>query len=92
MQEDQPPMGETAREPVAIGLLERRAREYCAFAALLALAELLVEPVEPGPAVCVGERRSRGHLRDVFRRMKIIAVEKLPAQLLGEGFSDRRLA
>jgi hypothetical protein len=50
------------------------------------------QPIEPGPAVSIGEWRSRGHLGDVRFGMKIVAVEKRPAEIGGKRLADLRLA
>ena len=71
----------TRRDPVAVGRAQRRAREHGVAVVRLHRGDLRGERVEPGPAVGVGQRRARRHLRDVLRGMKIVAVEERPAQL-----------
>ena len=81
-----------AGDAIAVGLLQRRAREHRAAAALVHGRHFGRQPVEPGPAVGVGQRRARRHPGDVRRRMEIVAVEERPAKIRGQRLADRRLA
>src|SRR6185503_19101005 len=71
--------------------LERRAGDNRALAPGFASAGLAIQPIEPWPAIFVGERRARCHLGDVRRRMEVVAVEERPAELFGHRAADGRL-
>ena len=68
-------------KPVAIPPREGRAGDDGSAAVGKPGADLGVEPVEPGPAVGVGQGCAGPHLGHVRRRMKVVAVEKVAAQL-----------
>ena len=48
--------------------------------------------VEPGRAVCVGQRRSGGHLGDIAGRVQVIAVEKRGTEARSQRRANRRFA
>src|SRR5690606_19164623 len=50
------------------------------------------EPVEPGPAVLVLQGNPRAHLRLVFRRVEVVALEKKTVDPLGQSRGDGALA
>ncbi len=77
---------------IAIGALERGAGQYARLALTGPAFELLANPVEPGPAVGVGQGRSLPHLLDIGRRMQPVALHERPAELFGEQLGDGRLA
>ncbi len=54
-------------------------------------AHLGRETIEPRRAIFVGERDTGGHLRDILRRMKVVRVEKMPAEPLRQCAADRCL-
>src|SRR5579863_2835130 len=54
--------------------------------------DLVSQTLEPGPAVFVVQRDAAFHLLDIFPRMEVVSVGKLPAQLLCQQASNQRLS
>jgi outer membrane protein assembly factor BamB len=84
--------GSGSAEPVTIPASERRACHHGPTAVGKPRADLGGEPVEPGPAVGVGQGCASPHFLDVGCGMEIVAVEKVAAQAGGEQPADGRLS
>ena len=66
-------------EPFPVGPLQRRAGDHPAFAGGQPPFDPGRDAIQPRPPVLVGQRDSRAHLRDIRRRMKIVAFLEGPA-------------
>src|ERR1700747_3094737 len=71
---------EACGKQVAIGLFQSRAGQENVFSSLSEALKFCVNVFEPGPTIGVAQWNAVVHFFDVGRRMKIIRVEKRPAQ------------
>ena len=82
-----------ALQAVAIRLLQRRAREHGMPAAGEDASHFVGDAVEPGPAIVVGRAACpRAIFATLAGRMKIVGIEKRPAERARERLANRRLA
>jgi len=77
---------------VAIDLLQSRARENNILVLESSPQQFIVNSVKPGPAIRLAQRNSPMHLFPISVRVKIVGIEKDPAQAPRQKFSHRRLS
>lgn len=87
-QVDEAAVGESRGERLPVGFLQRGAGQY----RFLLLPQLRIQVLQPGPAVCVGQRRAGGHFFDVGCGMKLVRVQESAIQARCEHFADGTLA
>src|SRR5258708_163228 len=75
-------------QQVAVTLLQRGAGQHDVSFFRNPLLDLLVNGGEPGSAIGIGERDALVHFFFVGGGVKLVGVDKIPAQLLGEQAAD----
>lgn len=76
--------GAIRAKQIAIFSFQRRAGQHSVIARCNALFDFLPQSFQPRLAIPVRERMAGAHFRDVLFRMKIVGLEKAPAQIPSE--------
>ena len=79
-------------EPFAVTLLQRGAGQHRILIFRGTAQEFRMDGSQPRLAVLVGERDAVLHLFNILRRVKIVGIQKWPAQALSEQLSDGGLS
>src|SRR5712692_3516087 len=88
MQVDDPETAKTVGQALPVGFLQRRAGDDRVFL----VWQDPIQPIQPGPAVLVLERRAGRHPGDVLGRMVVIGVDEAAAEPARERLADGGLA
>src|SRR5580692_2850390 len=86
------PQLHSGAEPLAVTLLQRRAGQHRILIFRRTFQQLRMDRSQPRLAVFVAQRNPALHLLNILRGVKIVRIQKQPAQSLGEKLSQGRLS